>query len=239
MIVAIHQPNFFPWLGFFDKIARADCFCLLDSVQFAKTGGTYANRVQLRVGSKAAWVTAPVDRSYSGFRTIREMQFHETVPWRERLLRTIQSNYGRAPHFAEVFEWLAGLVRHRVASLAEYNEQAIRGLCGKLGLDTGRLVRSSCLDVTGSSTDLLVNITRAVGGTAYLCGGGAGEYQEDELFAGNGVRLVAQRFEHPVYPQAGGADFIRGLSVIDALMNCGFEKTSLMLRRGHAGNRAA
>ena len=74
MIVAIHQPNFFPWLGFFDKIARADVFCLLDNVQFPKTGGTWINRVQLWINGKAAWATAPVDRSYSGVRRIREMQ---------------------------------------------------------------------------------------------------------------------------------------------------------------------
>ncbi len=239
MIVAIHQPNFFPWLGFFDKIARADCFCLLDSVQFPKTGGTYSNRVQLRLGTKAAWVTAPVDRTYSGLRAIREMHFSESVPWRERLLRTIQASYGRAPHFAEVFELLAPLVRNPSSNLADYNESALRALGTALGLDTSRIVRSSSLDVSGASTDLLVGITRALGGTAYLCGGGAGGYQQDERFSAAGLHLLPQQFEHPVYPQAGRGDFLRGLSVIDALMNVGFEQTSQMLRRGHVGQRAA
>ncbi len=50
-IVAIHQPNFFPWLGYFDKIARCDHFVLLDHVQFQKTGGVWSNRVRMMVGA--------------------------------------------------------------------------------------------------------------------------------------------------------------------------------------------
>ena len=63
-VVAIHQPNFFPWLGFFDKIARADVFVLMDNVQFPRTStGTWVNRVKLLVAGRERWATAPVVRS--------------------------------------------------------------------------------------------------------------------------------------------------------------------------------
>ena len=93
LIVAIHQPNFFPWLGYFDKIARADVFCLLDHVQFPKKGGTYINRVQVLVQGAAAYVTVPVERNYSGVLPINQMKIREQEPWREKILRTLQEKW--------------------------------------------------------------------------------------------------------------------------------------------------
>ena len=72
-VVAIHQPNFLPWLGFFAKLARADVFVLLDDAQFQKKRGTGSNRVKLLVAGRAAWVTVPIV-GYHGVRAIPEMR---------------------------------------------------------------------------------------------------------------------------------------------------------------------
>ena len=85
-LVAIHQPNFLPWLGYFDKLARADVFVLLDDAQFPKKGGTWVNRARLLVSGRPDWVTVPVDRSYHGTRTIIEMQIDDARPWRRKLI---------------------------------------------------------------------------------------------------------------------------------------------------------
>lgn len=230
-LVAIHQPNFLPWLGFFDKIARADTMVLLDSVQFPKKGGTWINRVQMLVGGKPSWVTAPVVRSYSGTRTILEMEFDESKPWRTKAVKTVQAAYGRAPEFDEVGESVIALIEDPSPCLAEYNVAAIRDLASRLGLDT-KIVRSSELEAGGSATDLLVAITREAGGGAYLAGGGAEGYQEDGRFAEAGIELVAQEFQHPKYPQpAAGEGFVPGLSFVDALMSLGFDGTRELLGR--------
>ena len=226
-LVAIHQPNFFPWLGFFDKLARADTMVLLDSVQFPKKGGTWINRVQLLVGDSPAWVTVPVVRAYEGTRTIVEMEIDESAPWRKKLLKTIQASYGRAPYHDDVAGPLADLVEDPSGSLADYNVAAIEALASSLGIET-KLVRSSQLEADGAATDLLVAITREVGGRAYLAGGGASGYQEDEKLEAAGIELVEQRFEHPVYEQRTN-EFVPGLSVIDALMGCGFAGTRELL----------
>ncbi len=231
MLVAIHQPNFFPWLGYFNKIARADVFCLLDNAQFQKTGGSWANRTQLAIHGKAAWVTAPVDRSWSGVRDIADIKLHAAGQWREGLLKTLQSTYGRAPGFREALALLRPLIANPAEGLAEYNVAAIRALCAALGLEGCRLVLGSSLWVRGQVTDLLIDIIKSVGGTAYLCGGGAGGYQEDHKFAAAGIELVYQHYRQPAYPQAS-QPFVPGLSVIDALMSCGVAETARLVRMG-------
>jgi hypothetical protein len=237
-IVAIHQPNFFPWLGYFNKMARADVFIVLDNVQFPKTGGTWINRVQLAVHGGAAWITVPVKRAYHGTRLICEMEMNNGIPWRMKFLKTIQSNYGRAPFFSSVYPVIASLVDQASDSLSEFNISAIRVLVEKLGLETAKLVLGSSMAVNGSATQLLINMTRFAGGTAYLAGGGAGDYQDDGLFARQGVDLIYQNFKHPRYPQFNTSNFIPGLSILDALMNCGFAKTKLLITRAEDPERS-
>jgi WbqC-like protein family len=228
-LVAIHQPNFFPWLGYFDKLARADVFVLLDDVQFPKKGGTWINRVRLLIDGAPAWVTAPVVRSYHGVRQIREMRIDEQTPWRRKLLATIQASYGRAPHKDEVMPLLSQLIDNPTDDLTEYNRASIAALADALGLPT-EMVLSSSLGATGRATERLIELVKAVGGSGYLSGGGAGGYQEDERFSEADIELVQQGFEPPMYPQLASAP-VPGLSVIDALLNCGFDGTRRLLER--------
>jgi WbqC-like protein family len=228
-IVAIHQPNFLPWLGYFDKLARCDVFVLLDSVQFPKKSGTWMNRVKLLVGGEPAWITVPVVRAYNGLRRIDQMEIDESRPWRRKLLHTIEQNYRRAPHFEETMPLVTDIVLHDAALLADYNEEGVRRLAATVGLDPGKLTRASTLDVSGAATDLLIDITHKMGGKSYLAGGGAAGYQEDEKFAAAGLRLRNQAFEHPTYLQLAPEPH-PGLSIVDALMHCGADGTARLLR---------
>lgn len=229
-LVAIHQPNFFPWLGFFDKIARADVFVVLDHVQFPKSrDGNWTNRVKMDVYGTAAWVTVPLVRGYEGLRRIDEMQIDGSTPWRRKLLRSLQDSYGRAAHFRDVFPAITELVNFPADLVAEYNLNAITAVATALGLPIAHLVRSSTLAVSGGKTDLLVEIVRAVGGDTYLAGGGASGYQDDDLLAASGLDVVYQSFVHPIYPQRGGAPFVPGLSVLDVLFHCGFAGAAQVL----------
>lgn len=229
-VVAIHQPNFLPWLGFFDKIRRCDVFIAMDNAQFSKTGGTWTNRVQMIVNGELAWLTMPIVRAYHGVLPIRDMKLREDSAWRAKLLRTIEQNYRRAPHFKDVFRLLEEAIRNPTPDLAEFNLGAIRALCEALGLDTPMIIGTS-LQVEGRATDLLVRMVKAVGGTAYFAGGGAAGYQEDDKFQEAGVKVIYQEFQHPTYPQFNTSDFKAGLSVVDALMNCGFAGTAELLAR--------
>lgn len=228
-VVAIHQPNFFPWMGFFDKIAVADIFILLDHVQFPKTGGTYTNRVMMLVNGEARWVSAPVVRNYHGVRSIIEMEYSVAEDWRTRVLKTMQANYAKAPRFHEVMPVLEKLVACADNSVAGYNIAAIYELVRQLGIDDSKIVRSSTLDCSGQSNEMLISLTRKVGGGIYMCGGGADAYQEESLFAEAGIELRHQNFKSLVYAQTGTADFVPGLSIIDAAMNLGWAGTAKLL----------
>jgi hypothetical protein len=230
-VVAIHQPNFLPWLGYFDKLARADVFILLDDVQFQKGAGTWTNRTQLVVGGGIAWATVPVVRAFHGVRAINEMRIDDSRPWRKKLLRTIEQSYRRAPSFDEAMPLVAELLTVPTDSLAEYNEAGVKRLAAAIGLDSDRFVRASTLDASGKATDRLIELTRAVSGTTYLAGGGAQGYQDDSKFAPAGIRLASQDFQHPRYSQLTD-EWQSGLSIVDALMNCGFEGTGALLAQG-------
>jgi hypothetical protein len=229
-VVAIHQPNFLPWLGWFDKLARADVFVLLDHVQFPRTSrGTYVNRVKLLVGGKDAWVTAPIVRASGSAQRIDEVRVDDAQPWRAKVLRTLEHNYRRAEAYDEVYPLVHDVLEQPTERLAELNEHGVRVIARALGLDESKFVRSSRLGASAHATDLLIELTKAVGGTVYLAGNLAGStYQEDEKFEGAGIELRPQRFEHPRYSQPGD-EFVPGLSVVDALMNVGPERTRGLL----------
>lgn len=147
--VAIHQPNFFPWLGYFDKIARADIFLFFDDVQFPKTGGAWSNRVKLLIGGEARWVTAAVARNFSGTRTIREMKFLADNLWRDKVLKGLVTNYRRHPFFTETINIIEPLLQNRESNVAEYNILAITRIAQSLNIDTTKFKRSSAFFDTG------------------------------------------------------------------------------------------
>jgi hypothetical protein len=173
-------------------------------------------------------VTVPIVRSGKGMQRVGEVLIDDSQPWRRRLLRTIELNYAKARSFEETFPFVRELVEIEGELLADYNERNLSRLAKALGLDPGKLVRSSSIQTTATGTELLVELTRALGGTTYLSGDGAGGYQEAEPFAAAGIELRLQGFAHPVYPQQAGSH-VPGLSIVDALLNCGFVDTRALI----------
>jgi hypothetical protein len=228
-LVALHQPTFLPYLGWWDKLARADVLVLLDDVPFPKKGGTWMNRVRILVNGSPTWLTVPVDRSYHGLRSVREMLVDDSTPWRDKAVRTLATSYARADRSDEVVPIVAQIVEAETTRLAELTEHGIRLLASQLSLDTRKLVRQSQLPpVARQGTDLLIALTKAVGGDAYLNGDGSAEYLEPHKFAAAGLELVQQEFVHPRYPQQSD-EFVPGLSVVDAASNCGWDGTRALL----------
>ena len=216
-VVAIQQPNFFPWLGYFDKIRQAEVFVFLDDVDFPRSGkcmGTWTNRVRIAIQGRPAWIGAPISR-YSGRRRIRDVKIAAIPKWRTKVIRTLGANYARAPRFHDAMALLEPLVNQNTDDLAAYNIAAIRTISRRLGLET-QFVRQSETTAAGAGTELLIALARFVGADTYLCGRGAEGYQKDELFTEANLVLTYQNFG--VLPYGDPKRFQPGLSVIDYLM---------------------
>ena len=209
---------------------RADVFVLLDDVQFPKKGGTWMNRARMLVGGEARWLTVPVDRAYSGTRPVCEMRIDESKPWRDHMLATIRSSYMRAPFVDEILPTVEEALAAPTDRIAELNEGAIRLLASRLAVDASKLVRQSELGVSGHGTELLINLCRAVGGDVYLSGDGSDGYLERDAFGTAELGLAFQEFAPPSYPQAVPG-YVPGLSVVDALMSCGWAGTAELIRK--------
>jgi hypothetical protein len=220
-LVAIHQPNFFPWLGYFDKIRRADTFIFLDAVNYPRSGsggmGSWCNRVRIAIQGEARWITCPLQRLPLGSPII-EASIDDRQPWRKKLLKTLEANYRKAPRYAEAMDLLTPLISAQDVNLAAFNIAAIETIATHLGL-AARFLRQSELRHSGQATELLVSLVKQAGGDAYLAGGGAAGYQQDHVFGEHGIRLVAQGFSSASY--GGRKGYIPGLSVIDYLMHDG------------------
>jgi hypothetical protein len=163
---------------------------------------------------------------------IAETEFDERVPWRRKLLGTLQASYRKAAHFEQALALLEPLIRHPAHRVADYNLNAMIGISASLGIDTVKILRSSTLCPIGSSNDLLVDLTRKAGGDAYMHGSGAESYRDDDPFVKAGLLACDQDFVHPVYPQEGAEAFTPGLSIIDVLMNLGVQQTGILLAGG-------
>ncbi len=222
-LVAIHQPNFFPWLGYFDKMARSDVFVFMDAVAFPRR--SWATRVRLNIQGNAQWVGCPVRHSeYGG--SMLEVKIDNEQPWRRKLLTTLQRNYARAPHFEGTMALLTPMIEAPHTSLVEFNIAVILSIAQALGLaPTTR--RQSELQHEGESNELLASLVRTVGGDAYLIGRGAGGYHDPAAFDRAHIRIVEQEFQPFSYGDT--KRFIPGLSVIDYLMQDGRPLT----REGH------
>jgi hypothetical protein len=229
-LVAIHQPNFLPWLGFFRKLCRSDLFIILDDVQFPQTGGgTLVNRVRIMFPAGPGWLTVPVSRSFSGVRLCSEMLIDDSAPWRANMLKTLRSSYGRSPFFKPVFSLCEELAANPAERLMDFNLAGLRALLGFMRLPVDHLRLASDYGVDTTATQRLVDLVKACGGTGYLAGDGTAGYQRDALFAENGLELRRNNFVHPVYSQPKWG-FVAGLSIVDALFNVGPEVVRALLR---------
>ena len=201
----------------------------LDEVDYPKSGSSmssYTNRVQLLLSKKAGYVNCPVKRE-SGPQPINQTRIDNAQPWRKKLLKTIKINYGRAPFFEGTYEMLEAQLAEPFEFISQLNMRAITDITNLLGWERKILLQSE-METKQSSTDLLIEIVGKSGGDAYLYGKGAGKYQEDERFQAQNIKLVEQSFVSPEYEQAL-PEFVKGLSILDALFFIGPEDTANIL----------
>lgn len=215
--VAILQPGYLPWLGFFDQMASVDVFVYYDDVQFDKHG--WRNRNRVKVPGGISWLTVPVLHSGKDWPLVNEIQIDNSRNWRRKHVQTLRQAYSRSllapPYIARLEELLSGVE----SNLAELDMLLIEEMCKWLDINT-QTVRSSALGIAGGQSERLLRICQHFGGTHYLSGAAAVDYLDVEMFDRAGVAVKWQTYNHPVYPQLHGS-FVSHLSAVDLVLNEG------------------
>ena len=230
--ITIHQPDFMPWLGFFNKINKADTFVVLDHTHNnPRDSSFWCRRVKILINSKEFWLSVPLNKPPKGIMTqaINEMTINEKQPKEfTKKLQQIRQSYTKHPYFEEVFPIIEDYMINDNASLFDRNMGFIKRIMNLLEINT-EIVYSSSLNCTNYSTELLIEIIKKLKGDIYLCGGGSSGYQKDVMYEQNNIALEYNNFCHPEYSQKKMNTFVAGLSIIDPLMNLGFEEVKKIL----------
>lgn len=223
MIVAVHQPQYLPWLGYFDKIARADVFVLLDTVQFKKN--EWQNRNRIKTASGPQWLTVPVLYRYP--QLIREVEINNRERWQHKQRQALLSNYRKAPYWGVLEPFFAEVFSRPWGTISELNIAVVKGLAGILGIDTPLFVASELPPFPEDPDERLIAITKHFGADTYLAGKGGHDYMDLEKYAAANVRVVFQDYRHPSYRQLFG-EFEPYQSVIDLIYNEGPDSLSIL-----------
>jgi len=227
MIVAVHQPQYLPWLGYFDKIDRADIFVLLDNVQFKKN--EWQNRNRIKTANGWQWLTVPVMYKYP--QLINEVEINNKDKWRHRQRQAIISNYKKALYWSLLEEFFEEIFSSEWQYISQLNIHVVKRLAGLLGITTPIHVTSELGEFPEDPDDRLIALTKHFDADIYLAGGGGKGYMDMEKYTQSGVKVIFQEYKHPVYNQLFG-NFKPFMSVVDLIYNHG--EKSLEILKGES-----
>lgn len=216
------QPTFLPWAGYFNLMAEAEVFVLLDDVQVEKQSWQTRNRLWL--SGAVRWVSVPIRHARLD-QTIAETEIRDETRWREKLGRGIRQSYGKHPFADDALELVAVIEDSPATRLAALNEAIIRHVAARLTLGAA-IHRASDLGVAGRRSDRLIALCRHFSAREYLSPPGSAAYLEEDGFAARSpARLRFQSYTPAPYPQKGPAAFESHLSILDVVAHLGWMET--------------
>lgn len=221
MIVSVHQPQYIPWLGYFDKIAKSDSFVFLDNVQYKHR--EFQNRNKIRTKEGELWLSVPVVTKGKGRQKINEVTIDSELPWGHQHLKSLKTWYGKASFFNAYIGFFEATYSAKWEKLEDLNVQIVKYLFAQLSI-TKKIYFESALDIKTTKTDRIIEICQKLEADTYISGAGGKEYLEEEKFPAAGIRLVYQDFKHPQYHQQfmkDSDDFLPYMSIVDLLFNEG------------------
>ncbi len=211
--VAIAQPTYLGWQGYYRMLDQADVFIILDTVEFSRQSWQQRNRIRLTTG-QLVWLTVPVQAQ--AHQPIGETRIANDRAWQRKHWGTIQAAYGRAAHW-DILAWLEEVYQHDWYLLSELNGCLIEGLAEQFAIDT-KIVRASELGSTRAGrTERLIDLCRLVDADTLLEPIG-GQYLANQDL--DGIRLEWFDYQPRPYDQ-GGQEWVSHLSILDLLAHHG------------------
>lgn len=218
--VAILQPSYIPWLGYFDQINRVDTFIFYDDVLYTKND--WRNRNKIKTPGGVSWLTIPVNikNRLKDYLLIKDVTIIDSNILKNHL-KTIEYNYKKSPFFKDFYSTIAPIFNSEYPLLADLNIDIIKMICEYIGLKGTNLLRSSDLDILGTNpTDRLINLCKKFKATNYLSSDNSKNYLNENMFIENDIILEYQKYKHPSYRQLWG-NFTPYLSIVDLVFNKG------------------
>jgi len=213
-IITIHQPDFIPWLGFFDRWNKSDLFIILDDVQFLRQGWHHRDKIKTPNGSK--WLTIPIKKKGKYFQDINQTRIDESGNWRKDHLNLISSLYKKAPQFNKIYPEIEKLYTKKTSNLMEFNLDFLFFIAKKIEIKTST-VFSSEYSINAKGTNRLVELVKQFKGTIYLTGTGSKSYLDESLFLKENIKVKWHDFTPPSYNQLYNG-FEPMLSILDMMM---------------------
>lgn len=225
--VAIMQPYFFPYIGYYQLVHAVDTFVFYDDVHFINRG--WINRNRILINGQPTYITVSLQGA-SQNKLIRDIPL---VDNREKILRSIEMAYRKAPYFKEAMVPITDVLTGPAASIGELARRSVTVVMDHLGVQREYLVSGDAFAHTSGlpRADRLIAITKECGSSHYINALGGRELYEKEYFLGQGIRLeflepALQHYEQFKEP------FVPGLSIVDVLMFNAPERVQAMLLRG-------
>lgn len=233
--IAIHQPNYFPWLGFFYKIYASDVFIFHDNVEHSKRYPTRRTRIRKAHSSdETCWLTVPL-KKHSDFTLIKDLEIDHSQDWQGKHLRKISNSYSSAAFFSEAFpkieDWLSAAKRFDL--LADFNIFLIKNMLTWMGIER-ETFRSSAVPVEGKGSAYNVALVKQLGGAVYLSGKGGDSYQQEAEFSRENIRLAVNDFKSILAVNFSQLleekVFEVGFFILDPIFNLGIPMISSLLQ---------
>ena len=186
MKISVHQPQYIPWLGLFDKIDKSDCFVFLDTVQYKKR--EFINRNKIRTKDGWLWLTVPVKTKGQFQQKISDVLVDNTLAWAEAHKKSLQIAYGQAQFFKDYFPFFDNVFNQSWERLIDLNIVIIKYIIKQLQIDTTLRFESE-LGTTQTSTARIIQICKKTQANIYLSGTGGKQYLAEEEFINAGIRF--------------------------------------------------
>ncbi len=216
--VAIMQPTYLPWSGYFGLLNFVDLFIILDDVQFDKRSWQQRNRIKSSSGE--LFLTVPVISKGKFSQKINEVKIDKERRFEKVHLKSILLSYSKSKYSGWFSPIIEEIFRQKYTSLLNLNTEFIKSINKLLKINT-EIIFSSDLKQTGNKAELLCDLCEQVKAKSYISPPGSKNYiMGTDIFEKKNIEINYFDFKHPVYNQLYG-NFIPYLSCIDLIYNCG------------------
>ncbi|WBW96615.1 WbqC family protein [Oceanirhabdus sp. W0125-5] len=227
MILAAQQPNYIPWIGYFNKIFLCDVFVVLDEVKFVKDSVIQRNKIK-NSQSQELRLTIPV---LKGNTKIKEICIDNRQNWRRKHWKSIFYSYSKCKNWGFIGYDLEEIYKRDWNNLCDLNMEIIKLILEKLNIRTKIIFESEIKGDLGFKNERLINLCKSFNADTYLSGIGAKAYNDEDMYNKENIKLAYQDFTPPIYIQKHN-NFIPNLSIIDLLFNEGRNSIDIVKKSG-------